>query len=142
MSDLAEAYCWLIGVFVVVFAITAFVRGQLRRADEEHVASLPPEEAERLREERRLEAKRVADRRHETRMNLQQGSINPALICPHCQKKGAVRTKPIKKKVGISGGKATAAVLTGGVSMLATGLSRKEAMTQASCGKCGSKWAF
>jgi hypothetical protein len=73
---------------------------------------------------------------------MEQGPLNPALICPHCQTKGNVRTKFIMKKVGISGGKATAAVLTGGVSMLAMGLSRKEAMTQARCANCGSQWAF
>jgi hypothetical protein len=48
----------------------------------------------------------------------------------------------VKVKRGISGGKATGAVLTGGVSMLATGLSRKEAATKATCGNCGSRWVF
>jgi hypothetical protein len=41
---------------------------------------------------------------------------------------------------GVSGGKATGAVLTGGVSMLATGLSRKEGTTEMSCGNCGTRW--
>jgi hypothetical protein len=53
-----------------------------------------------------------------------------------------VRTKAIKKKAGVSGGKAAAAVLTGGISVLATGLSRKEAMTQAHCDGCNSTWTF
>jgi len=70
------------------------------------------------------------------------GPINPAMICPHCQTRGVVRTKAITQKKGISGGKATAAVLTGGVSMVATGLSRKEDATQAKCDTCGSKWVF
>jgi ribosomal protein S27AE len=70
------------------------------------------------------------------------GVSRPEMICPHCQTKGLVFTKPILKKTGVSGGKATAAVLTGGVSLLATGLSRKEAVTQAHCGKCGATWSF
>lgn len=72
----------------------------------------------------------------------QFGPINSALICPHCQTKGAVRTKQVDRKKGVSGGKATAAVLTGGVSMLATGLSRKERWTHALCEKCSSEWDF
>ncbi|MDY0088578.1 MAG: hypothetical protein RBS78_08545 [Coriobacteriia bacterium] len=64
------------------------------------------------------------------------------MICPHCQSKGTVTTKEVKRKKGVSGGKATAAVLTGGWSILATGLSRKESMTEAHCRKCGSTWHF
>lgn len=70
------------------------------------------------------------------------GVINELMICPHCQQKGYVRTKPIIQKKGISGGKATAAVLTGGASVLLTGLSRKEANTQAHCDYCGQTWIF
>jgi len=71
-----------------------------------------------------------------------QGAVNPEYICPHCQKKGFVHTKAVKKKQGISGAKATGAVLTLGLSMLATGLSRKEELTQAHCNNCGSTWDF
>lgn len=70
------------------------------------------------------------------------GKVNPEIICPHCQVKGMVHTKKINKKVGISGGKATAALLTAGVSVLATGLSRKDHLTQAYCCKCESTWSF
>jgi hypothetical protein len=70
------------------------------------------------------------------------GAFNRELICPHCATKGHVRTRGIVTKKGISGGKATAAVLTAGVSVLATGLSRKEANTQAKCMKCTSSWNF
>ena len=73
---------------------------------------------------------------------LQFGEINPALFCPHCQTKGAVRAKAVSRKKGVSGGKAVGALLTGGVSMLATGLSRKEGETQAHCMNCGSTWHF
>ncbi len=70
------------------------------------------------------------------------GSTNPALVCPHCQTRGTVRVKVVKQKKGISGAKATGAVLTGGLSVLATGLSRKEELTQAHCDNCGSTWHF
>jgi transcription elongation factor Elf1 len=62
------------------------------------------------------------------------------LVCPHCQTKGSVRSTHGKVKKGISGGKATAAVLTAGVSMLATGLSHKGQATQLKCSNCGTTW--
>jgi transcription elongation factor Elf1 len=70
------------------------------------------------------------------------GPLNSAMICPHCQTKGSVRTQQITQKAGISGGKATAAILTAGVSLLGTGLSRKEQRTQAHCGNCHATWQF
>ena len=70
------------------------------------------------------------------------GSLSRRLVCPHCQTAGHVHTKSVKKKVGISGGKVTGALLTGGISLLATGLSRKEAVTQAHCTNCSSNWYF
>jgi hypothetical protein len=93
-----------------------------------------------------IERKKVAAMTPSERLNyhetLLHGPSNPVLICPHCQEKGRVRTKPVTRKKGISGGKATAAIFTAGVSMLATGLSRKENLTQAHCGNCGSTWEF
>jgi hypothetical protein len=64
------------------------------------------------------------------------------LFCPHCQQFGFVTTEPTTVKRGVSGTKATAALLTGGVSMLATGLSQQEVITKASCSNCGSTWLF
>ncbi len=75
-------------------------------------------------------------------MEIRLGKLNPELFCPHCQSKGNVRVKWVMQKVGVSGGKATAAVLTGGLSLLAVGLSRKQELTQAHCEKCGSTWVF
>ncbi len=74
--------------------------------------------------------------------NLQFGSLNEEIICPYCQKKGFVHTKFIERKSGIHGGKATAAILTGGVSLLATGLSRKIQVRHATCLNCSSGWDF
>ena len=67
---------------------------------------------------------------------------NQAIICPQCQMKGHVRALQTKRKVGSSGAKATGALLAAGWSLLATGLSRKQQVTQAHCDNCGSTWDF
>ena len=64
------------------------------------------------------------------------------IICPQCQVKGHVTTFKVTLKKGVSGGKVTGAILTGGLSLLATGLSRNEAATEAKCTNCGSVWHF
>jgi hypothetical protein len=69
----------------------------------------------------------------------QWGALNPEMICPHCQVKGQIKTKQVSLKKGVSGGKATAAILTGGITLIG-GLSRKEDATQAHCGNCGTTW--
>ena len=79
-------------------------------------------------------------RRQAQRATIQYGPTNPVPVCPHCQTKGSVRTKAVTLNKGISGGKATGAVLTGGLSVLATGLSRKEGHTQAHCDHCNLTW--
>jgi hypothetical protein len=70
------------------------------------------------------------------------GTRRPEMVCPHCGVRGKVSTRGVRQKKGISGGKAAGAVLTGGVSMLATGLSRKESATSAMCGNCRNRWVF
>lgn len=65
---------------------------------------------------------------------------NPSLVCPHCQARGSVRSYRVSRKQGISGGKATGALMTGGLSMFATGLSRKQGMTHMECSHCGTGW--
>jgi hypothetical protein len=74
--------------------------------------------------------------------NLSLGPIRPEMICPHCKVKGKVHTWTVKHKKGISGGKAAGAILTGGLSILATGLSRKESATRAHCDNCSATWEF
>ena len=64
------------------------------------------------------------------------------VVCPHCHVTGHVTTRQLKVKKGVSGGKATGAILTGGFSLLATGLSRKVTVTEARCGNCGVTWTF
>jgi hypothetical protein len=70
------------------------------------------------------------------------GNLKEQIICPHCQTKGQVHTKMVKRKAGVSGGKATGAIITFGVSLLLTGLSRKEEVTEAHCCNCDSTWHF
>ena len=72
----------------------------------------------------------------------QQQSLNQNMICPHCNTKGSVTTKKVKRKQGISGGKAVAAIFTCGISMIGTGLSRKNTVTEASCTNCNSIWYY
>jgi len=64
------------------------------------------------------------------------------IICPHCQTKGRVTTCHVRLKRGVSGGKAVGAMMTGGLSVLAVGLSGKEDATEAKCSNCGSVWHF
>jgi hypothetical protein len=70
------------------------------------------------------------------------GKKNDKIVCPQCQKTGYVHTKKVKQKAGISGGKVTGAIFTAGLSMLATGLSRKVEVTEAHCTNCNSTWHF
>lgn len=67
---------------------------------------------------------------------------SPKVVCPHCQHMGDVDVRQQKQKKGLSGGKATAAVLTAGISLLGTGLSRKETVSVAHCKNCGVRWAM
>lgn len=112
--------------FVMAF-VSAIQRGAQRRNE----AQMSPDERQR-----HLEGAGAAFAHREF------GPLNPALLCPHCGERGTVRTKPVNRKKGVSGGKATAALLTGGASMLAVGLSRKEHLTRAHCDRCGSAWEF
>lgn len=73
-------------------------------------------------------------------VNQSLGTVSPNVVCPHCGTSGSVRMKREKAKKGVSGGKATAAVLTGGTSLLATGLSRKGWITKAYCQNCATHW--
>lgn len=67
-------------------------------------------------------------------------TVNETLTCPHCGTRGQVSVERLSRKKGISGGKATGALMTGGASMFATGLSRKEAAQHLVCGNCGIGW--
>lgn len=64
----------------------------------------------------------------------------PKIVCPFCQTAGRVTGVPGKRKKGISGGKATGAILTGGVSLLAVGLSKKARGLNCKCWNCDMSW--
>ena len=99
----------------------------------------------RLAQERKAENEQKQKWRQEDkqyRNSKLYGSLNRKIVCPQCQTSGHVHTQYGKQKKGISGAKATGAVLTAGISVLATGLSRKEYVTKAHCTNCGSDWAF
>ena len=72
----------------------------------------------------------------------QQNTQEKNMICPYCRTQGTITTRQIKRKQGIHGGKATAALLTCGISLLATGLSHKQKVTEAHCSHCGAVWSF
>lgn len=59
------------------------------------------------------------------------------IVCPRCQMAGHVTVSATSKKRGVSGGKATGALLTGGASLLLVGLSRKEYVQLLACSNCG-----
>jgi len=68
------------------------------------------------------------------------GAATANIVCPYCQIRGYVTGYTGKRKKGISGGKATGAIVTLGASLLVTGLSRKEKMTHLHCGYCQMEW--
>ncbi len=71
---------------------------------------------------------------------IQPKPANPHMVCKFCNSRGTVKVRDVRRKQGISGGKATGALFTAGISMLATGLSRKQRMKRLTCSKCGMEW--
>ena len=144
------AWGWVSLVLLIVFCFLglAYIRAANAEKEKERKRQL----VELTREERHILRKERLRKRKNHTVSTQQsrdmsnvhvyGPLRPQIICPHCQTKGRTHAKSIKQKKGISGAKTTAALLTGGVSMLATGLSRKESNTQAHCSKCKSTWFF
>lgn len=134
---------------VVAVGIYNFVKRDRKKADDAMLAALSSEErnnvlAERIEKQRQAaeSVQRMREHSQQARKRMlaeqQFGAINSVMVCPHCQTKGQIRTKKITKKTGVSGSKAAAAVVTGGLSVLAVGLARKEASTQAHCDNCGN----
>jgi hypothetical protein len=121
-------------------------KAQIKAESEERKKAYHEKNAERREEvHERLAAAKV---KHDAlRPTSQKSSPQPRpgdaeIVCPQCEVKGRVTTELVKVKRGISGGKATGAVLTGGLSVLATGLSRKQAVTRATCGNCHTTWTI
>ena len=62
------------------------------------------------------------------------------LVCPHCQTKGNVTTQMTIRKGSTSATKIVSGILTGGLSFLVTGISKKHMITEAYCLNCDTKW--
>lgn len=150
-DNFLTALFW-IGI-VVAIVIYNLIKRDRKRADDARLAALSPDEREKIlaeRIEKKNQIAKDAQMQKEERWQAQKrlyaqqeyGAINLSMVCPHCQTKGSIRTKRITKKTGVSGGKAAAAVVTGGLSVLAVGLARKEASTQAHCDNCSNTWFF
>lgn len=131
-----------LGLFIAVLAISAKGHSNLRRSKAAKLAAMSDKE----RDEFLVQEKQIANRKRVAKQDWDDrqkyGDLNIAMICPHCNVQGKIRTTSAINKKGVSGGKATAAILTGGVSLLAVGLSRKEKNTQARCGNCTNIWIF
>ncbi len=67
-------------------------------------------------------------------------NLRPKVVCKFCNEAGHVTVTPAERKRGISGSKATGALLTGGLSLLAVGLSRKDVVSAMHCHKCSMQW--
>lgn len=128
---------WVISI-AVLFAIIIIAAIVSEKNEQEKIALMTPDEKQKYLEEKQCRLAEANQRNQE----IQYGSINAAMMCPHCQTNGKIRTKHITQKKGISGGKAVATVLTGGLSLIAVGLSRKEGATQAHCDNCNNTWLF
>lgn len=119
----------LIGLVVLAAGVfLAWVMHQPEREQFRVPGTPPPPPAPPTRSERRaaaMDAQRAAQAR---------------IVCQFCSEAGHVTTRMVQRKKGISGGKATGALLTGGVSLVAVGLSRKGWVTILTCGNCRMTW--
>lgn len=80
----------------------------------------------------------IASRRgQEQRSQIARAS---KMTCQHCRTSGSISAKPVTVKDGISGGRAAAGVVTGGASVLVTGLSQRKNQLRYVCGTCGGSW--
>jgi|ERR1017187_7312271 cbb3-type cytochrome oxidase subunit 3 len=130
------------GVFILCFFIWTWWEGRKREARQHEYEARPEEERRAIEEADRKRAVEFAAERAAQRFADDYGTLRPPMVCPHCQAVGTVYCKAVERKKGVSGAKATGALLTAGVSLLVVGLSRKETDTQAHCGRCESTWFF
>lgn len=150
LQDLKSLFTWKSDLdFVVSYnKISQQAPINLKEIDSEYARLIEKSDAECDAEMRVLEdlvkanANSSLDERYSPSfMSLStHGGVNHKIVCKQCGEKGFVHTKTVTKKVGVSGSKATAAFLTGGISLLGFGLSRKERVTEAYCGNCKSEW--
>jgi hypothetical protein len=110
-EETASVIFWF--VILGVGIAWALYSAHKRKLDKEMLAQLPPEErtqilAERARKEnekrealeRQLASSKEAQKRAQAA--AQYGPVNAAMVCPHCQTKGRVRTKGITQKKALA----------------------------------------
>lgn len=136
----------ILGLFSVALIIHLKTGFDLARAEKEKRAAMTPRElqvyveSEKTKSTLGRRAKAHARRLHSETCN--HGLVNFAMICPHCSYRGLTRTREVTEKTGIMSGKATAAILSGGATLLVVGLSRMQQSTEAWCGSCRNGWVF
>ena len=126
---------WITGVLIYVLIIANLL-------EDNRKSKLTSEELAEEKQRRDWDREDRKEINKELALLERLGSKNQKIVCPHCQKAGFVRTKIIMQDKGIHGSKVAAAVITGGITVLAGGLSRKEQMTKAHCENCNSDWVF
>jgi hypothetical protein len=89
-----------------------------------------------------IQAKVVAEEKAKADAEARKPVGDAAIVCPYCQKRGQVSTRRVKVKTGFSTAKASFAVVTFGITTLATGLAKKGYITKARCGHCWSHWEY
>lgn len=62
------------------------------------------------------------------------------ILCQHCGERGHVTVRVVSRGKGISGGKATAGLMTGGLSLPFAGLSKNQTVRNLTCGNCSMTW--
>jgi hypothetical protein len=81
----------------------------------------------------------------------------PEMICPHCQAKGQITTKTVKRKAGLDGGKVVGFLIGLAASFIFLGVTvailwiclgvfasftLKKKATEANCQNCKAVWSF
>ncbi len=128
LADIGYTIGGILGVSFLVVIIFSIIGALFERGKIKNMSSVELKAYERQKEKEEL------SRLH--------GEITPEIICPHCQEKGNVHTQKHTKQQGINGAKATMGVFTGGLSLLATGLSDSKMVTKAFCENCQQTWLF
>ena len=65
------------------------------------IALMSPEEQQKYLEEKQLRLAEANQKIRERNHEIEYGSINTAMVCPHCQSIGKIRTKEVKQKKGL-----------------------------------------
>ena len=120
MSEAIASIIVIATIVVVTFAMLKEIRN-------------PHKVADRARKRARQAAKQVEANKESYRLEKERFA---RLHCRHCNTSGYCTVDTTRVKQGISGGKATAAILTGGFSLLLTGLAKKNEVQIVSCSHC------